>query len=478
MSIVFYAVYAALMLGTAIVFIFNWAVFVFMIFSSDTHIPIKEKSGKRWIFAVLCIGLTIYSLIWFAEYEDSSSFTHSVQSIILLILYLSAAVFFFIEAVAVPKAYLTENGIMSFYASYPKDTAKYTLKKEKNKVFIKLYTDGTKPIVSYKISALLLKDHAIPLLDGLYGKFDRTAPAGRNKNYTVRYLAASLTVSLLIIGAASLWYAIEKPVIFVGEKLVRTNSEYAVFDTPYRFLDFNGYYFNFPNYSRRIEYSRKMLAASDETDALTSSDLKHLKEMPYLRHLCLTNNDIDDLTEIGKLTQLEGLYIGGEKRFHGDKEVYKIPEDYSPLKNLTNLRFFAGLGLSNLNDLTVFENSDDLLLFVLTGTDIQKGLDIICSNESLTVLDLSGCTADDYSPVGNCKNLQVLYLRGSNAKDLSFLRNLTNLKILDIDDISAQDYAVLLELPSLEYVRMYVDDLPDEIPEKLEEKGVEVLYYH
>lgn len=210
-----------------------------------------------------------------------------------------------------------------------------------------------------------------------------------------------------------------------------------------------------------------MLMATDSSENIKPDDLTALTKMPNLKHLCVTCNNIDDLTEIGKLTQLEGLAFGGGNMF-------AKPQDYSPIKNLTNLKYFSGLGLYNFNDLTIFENADNLVLFELTGAEIKSGLYKVCEKENLLDLNLYRCTAEDFSPIGKCVKLKSLSLSSTNVTDLSFLENLKELEYLDIDNVKAEDYSVLLELPKLNKLRAENTDIPNYIVNKLAAKGVDV----
>ena len=199
--------------------------------------------------------------------------------------------------------------------------------------------------------------------------------------------------------------------------------------------------------------------------------------------------------------------------------MFVKPQDYSHIKNLTNLKYFSGLGLYNCNDLTIFENMDNLIYFELTAADIQKGLEVICEKENLACLNLFLCTTEDFSPIEKCVNLKKLVLSDTNVTDISFLKNLTELEYLtientnpeeydkigcctklkylhisntDITDLSflknlnelerleivgidnAEDYSVLLEMPSLKHIYMSPkDSVPHVIIEALRENGIE-----
>ena len=282
-----------------------------------------------------------------------------------------------------------------------------------------------------------------------------------------RFLLASIITGLLLIGVLSAWYVIKRPTVYVKNMTIRADSEYVLFNCG-MVLAVRDCYEYLPEI--KDKYDDIYADTAHYTNNLTSDDLGKLKNLPDLKHLSINQNSITDLTEIGKLTQLEGLYCGA-----GDR--YDKPKDFTPLRNLTNLKYFSGLALYDLNDLTVFENTNDLLLFQLTGAYIQNGLDVICSKRNLTVLALGGCKSDDFSPIGNCKNLKALFLYDTNVDDLNFLKNLINLEKIDIQGTNAVNYSVLLEMPSLTHIKAYEDTIPEDIYEKLIKKGIHIDLY-
>lgn len=475
----------------------------------------KRKHGKRitikpnpnnygWIifFGILQgmnAGLAIYSL-------DGCRFTESVLNRIKIVCYLlivcSCILAFFLRT----RAYITEDGIISNMSFFPAKSVKYSVETVENTIKIKLYTKRK----NYDNMYFTKDKEAVSMLEKLYDEFDGAAPSVKFKSGTVKYLLTLLCASLIFIGGIFAWYSITKPVVFVGDKIVKTDSEYVLFSTAgYENLLFSN---NSKYYGELAEKADGMYDYVDHSENITSDDIAALQQMPNLKHLNVATNNIDDLTEIGKLTQLEGLAFGGGK-------MYLKPNDYSPIKNLINLKYFSGLGLYNCNDMTIFKDMDNLIYFELTAAEIQTGLDIICGKENLLDLNLYRCTAEDFSPIEKCVNLKRLSLSDSNVTDISFLKNLTELEYLDIDntnpeeynkigcctklkylyisntnitDLSflknlkslerldmvgidnAEDYSVLLEMPSLKHINMSPkDSIPNEIIEMLREKGIE-----
>ncbi len=459
-SIIFWTVFTAIVAGF----------FITLIIETVSTAVKKRKLGKAirlkpynntygWIiFFGILQGLNAGTTFMSLKYSD---FTESVLNWIKIVCYLLIFCECFLAYFLRTRAYLTEGGIISNYSLFPPESVKYLTETVETEIKIKLYTKKQNPYCTY----LAKSKETLPMLERLYSEFDGNAPKVKIKNGTVKYLLTMLCTSLIFVGGIFTWYVIEKPVVFIGDKIVKTDSEYALFS-------YFGYYDllrqdDLQYYGEIAKKAQEMFDYVETSENLTSEDMAALKKMPNLKYLDVTQNNIDDLTEIGKLTQLEGLAFGG-------RDMYLKPKDYLSIKNLTNLKYFCGLGLGDCNDLTIFENMDDIIYFELTAADIQKGLDVICEKENLLNLKLFRSNISDFSPIGKCKKLKKLTISETNITDLSFLKNLKELKYLNISKTNAENYSALLEMPSLEQVSAVDCDIPNEIIEKLTEKGVEI----
>lgn len=476
MNVALFAVTAAVLVGCLAARIIWTVIYIIKSRRYKERIPIKDAAPRHivtgftlFLFAVMLIS-TLYYLY---KYSDWYDFTRSVEEHFRAAFYGLMILNLLIDVLFGTKIYITEDGILTQAAFYPKGGAKYLIEKSDTGTYILLFTKKAKNVSKAKEDFAFIvnsKDESglIEIAEEYYGKFDGTAPKLKKQSYAKRNLVILACSTLIFTGGLSLWYAVTKPVVFVGDKILKTDWEYAIFD----YLGFRdimlGYEAEF--YGELAERADEMYSYIDVTENLTSKDLTALKEMPNLKYLSVYGNDITDLTTVGELTQLEGFATGKS----GRQMDNSIPTDYTPLKNLTNLKCFCGLGLNNLNDLAVFENADGLIYFELTAADIQSGLDVICEKENLAVLELFLCTAEDFSPIGKCGNLKSLSLSGTNVTDLGFLKNLTELENLDIDNIAAEDYSVLLELPSLKKLSKKNCDIPKEIMSELIRKGVKI----
>lgn len=454
--IAFYAVALAVVSGYIIAEIVEILLLFFKSRKCQRHIAVKNSSNKyAWDISIiiLLIFMILYRGITF--YPSLERYTKTIENNLIITLYLLASLFLFIRFVFGRTAYITEKGIIGTFSSYCKNEAKYSIKRIGGETLLKIYTNSENPDVTYTVK-YKNERKALALMKRLYPEYNGEITAKRNRQIWRHYIFY-IGYGLLCTGALTAWYFVTMPVIFVGDKIVKTDSEYAIFHS-------GMFYENsvIPN-----DISEKVYEAIDISEKITSKDTAVLKKMPNLKYLDIMCNNIDDLTEIGDLTQLEMLRFGG-----GNK--YEKPKDYSPLKKLKNIKYFTGAGLYELNDLTLFEDMDDLVYFELTFADIQTGLDVICEKENLLYLDLICCKAENFSPIGKCVKLKTLILDDTNVTDLSFLENLKELEHLGIDNVKAEDYSVLLELPSLKKLRAAKCDIPDEIINELTEKGVKI----
>lgn len=422
------------------------------------HIKIKNvnRAYSWWILALVAFILTaVIDIFWFSEFESFSENVERILSITYRMIF-SAAIL--LSMTFGRTDYITENGITGMTYKLDKGSAQYSVKRIGGETLLKLYTKFENPDFTYVLKKKT-EQEALVLVAELYPEYNGEHNMKRNWlvwKYTLFYFVCVL----ICTGSLTAWYFAEMPVVFVGDKIVKTNSECAIFDYSFLYSSHNSAVI--PN-----DILEKILSEVDSTNKLTSKDITALKKLPNLKYLDVLDNNITDLTIIGELTQLEMLRFGGGIKI-------ETPKDFSPLKNLKNIKYFTGAGCSALNDLTLFEDMDELVYFELTTADIQSGLDIICEKENLLDLNLFKCTSEDFSPIGKCSELKQLTLAYTNVTDLSFLEYLTELEYLDIDNVKAEDYSILLELPSLKKLGVRNCDIPNEIITELTEKGVKI----
>lgn len=185
---------------------------------------------------------------------------------------------------------------------------------------------------------------------------------------------------------------------------------------------------------------------------LTNSDITFLSNFSNLTWLQIFNNsNIDDLSPIASLTNLEVLLINGNKI-----------TDLSPLSKLVNLR-----------DLNVGDNP---------ATDLTS----LRNLTSLKILAIFGNHLTDISPLASLTNLETLAIEHNNVSNILPLEGLNNLKRLNlsynqIDDISPLVRNVGINNGDYLDVRWNLLDLTPPSTDlndiqTLQGRGVQVLY--
>ena len=157
---------------------------------------------------------------------------------------------------------------------------------------------------------------------------------------------------------------------------------------------------------------------------ITERTVSELRYMKHLRSLGLYDTHIENADFLADLPELWILYLNSTFE----------PAQY-PVKKIPSLR-----------------NSPDLICINM-WIDTEN-LDFIADNPALTDLHISA--------------------QNTEIKDISGLKNKPELHFLSLYNVNCEDLSVLLELPSLDYLYLYGTIIPDEIKDKLTERGVEV----
>lgn len=293
--------------------------------------------------------------------------------------------------------------------------------------YLEIYTKGKKPTYRFKVNEY---EKTAEMMEKYYKKADGTEYSNK---FLLKYLCISLIFPVVLTCIVTGIYFKTMPFVFIGDKIFMTDSENVILS-------------DFTTDLWSDIYSNLPYEEAQNTDNLKPDDLKKFKYMPNLKRLSIVNNSIDDLSEIGQLTQLEELYIGG-----GD--MYSKPDNYTPLKNLVNLNTFSFFGAEKFNGYDYFKDMPHLRKISLTKThisneDLQKIYDI----ENLEYLNIYKCSTDNFEILAQCDNLKTLEICYTNIEDFSFLE----------------------EMPSLEYVCLPDNSISEDFYNKLTGKGITV----
>jgi Leucine-rich repeat (LRR) protein len=117
---------------------------------------------------------------------------------------------------------------------------------------------------------------------------------------------------------------------------------------------------------------------------------------------------------------------------------------------------------------------EDLEEFELSGSEISD-LDGVQYCTHVIVLDLSGNTISDISPLWGLSLLEEINLSDNKVEDIDTLSHLTNLRILDLSNNAIKDVSPLMNLCKLEYVDLSGTRVPKKQISELEELGVTIV---
>lgn len=198
----------------------------------------------------------------------------------------------------------------------------------------------------------------------------------------------------------------------------------------------------------------------------SKDDVKILKGIRYckgLQRLTIQFQEVDDITELSYLTNLEylNLYDNSITDITALSNLKKLKEldlgyndiiDITALSALTNLEFLV-LGHSQIDDLTALANLNKLRILRVSNETIDD-ITALSSLTSLEELTLWGLRINDISPLSKLKKLYALELGNNEISDIMALEGLTELKYLYLQDNNISDLSALKNLTKLEYLEL------------------------
>lgn len=193
---------------------------------------------------------------------------------------------------------------------------------------------------------------------------------------------------------------------------------------------------------RHFRYAKEFCLSFCDLEDGESEKIAELKKLKSIR---INRTNMTDISFFEDLEHIEDVYFGGIGEY----------VDFSILKSCKNLQEFCGsdFGITDLSD-------------------FQE----VVSLKTFTILQISESKITDISDVKYLINLEEFSVPGMNISDISALKSCQKLKRVTITGMNTDtDCSVFLELPELEYLRVDEGVLPEDVKEKLLEKGVEVV---
>lgn len=162
----------------------------------------------------------------------------------------------------------------------------------------------------------------------------------------------------------------------------------------------------------------------------------YLQDLPSLRILDLSYNEISDISTLEKLLNLTSLSLSANNI-----------SDISALEKLLNLTSLS-LSANNISDISALKKLPKLTSLDLGETTITD-ISALEKLHNLTSLNLSENNISDFSVLKKLPKLLSLGLNGCNVSDLSIFEKFPNLITLDASFNGISDLSVLEKLPNL-----------------------------
>jgi len=198
------------------------------------------------------------------------------------------------------------------------------------------------------------------------------------------------------------------------------------------------------------------------------NDVSPLGDLTNLTELILWGNRFDDISALENLTNLVRFNVGDNVEFNGDLSVLKNftsltnlglgctwqnRMDFSPIGTLENLESLQLWGVSQLSDISIFENLTNLTHLTIHASGISD-FSNLSNLTSMISLDLQGNRINDISTLRlySFPNLTELYLWNNQISDVSKLSSSTNLTFLALGSNQITDISALKNLTNLTFL--------------------------
>lgn len=151
------------------------------------------------------------------------------------------------------------------------------------------------------------------------------------------------------------------------------------------------------------------------------TDYSCVTSMPYLTSLRVSHASEEDIAFFNSLNRLEMLTLN-------ESRLYSL-EDIGNLTRLVSLDIGGCQDIATLDGITAFPNLDYLCIASTNIADLTPAADLV----KLTCLEFSYAPIEDYSPLADCRKLNQIYLNHAMAEEMErqLPENSYNLIIID-----------------------------------------------
>ncbi|NFP89939.1 leucine-rich repeat domain-containing protein [Clostridium sporogenes] len=197
------------------------------------------------------------------------------------------------------------------------------------------------------------------------------------------------------------------------------------------------------------------------------------RDVEKITRLNIVGYNIKNIDGIERLTNLQGLWMGGTKV----KDISPLKsltnlqilnatqcdiDDISPLKELSNLKYLY-LSINNISDITPLKGLVNLQELDLERNNISD-ISPLSGLYNMKELSLNYNKINDISILHGLDNIESLSLAFNDISDISSLSGLNNLKYILLDDNKISDINALSKLYNLEYILLDYNQITDVKP--------------
>lgn len=459
--------------------------------------PVYGKWGIYGFLYIPAVFGGLYHLFALFSYLDtyymSKYITYNIAVVFYALLFVYATLYFTLFR----KSFATEKGVYCINGFYPSHGARFTFTENGDGINLNIKNKSGETVKSLLVSEstrrFICQNCNIDSDDFEYC----------GKSFLKRNLILSCLCSVTFTAILTIWYAVEMPVVFVGDNIIDRYSD-------------NVFFTHMPVYvgaTQEIEqlfYDNGQVKTINDYDSglFSSINLGMLKYMPDLKYYSSPYfGQKHDYSELGNLSQLEGVFIFSEGNSDFEwldkltrlKYLYDYSGrnfDFDDIKNMDSLTHLGVMDTQvDINEIELLRDSCNLKCLSLLSCKLENSASLgeldglACLNlknsrindfsflsklNNLTELSITDVkNAENYSAISYCRNLTKLDISGTDITDISFLKALDKLETFCAEDVAADDWTILYELTSLKNVYSY-GTIPKEIKVQLEERGVKV----
>lgn len=199
----------------------------------------------------------------------------------------------------------------------------------------------------------------------------------------------------------------------------------------------------------KLTYASNIEQIDLTEEDLTNYDIKNLPKFKNLKIIILNDNNINDLSVLSEMPQVEGIWFDGNRVsdlsfVKGMKNLKHISfagnnvYDLSPLEGTTKLETFWAND-NRISDLSPLKENKNMTEVGINHNPIGGDISALSAMTELTWLSAEGCGITDLYSLRRCINLKDIYIGRNSIESVAPLKNCTGIINLFVDNNTPQD---------------------------------------